>query len=361
MNYKILVDEEFPQDLYQKLDRAQKRIYMQFMTFEGDGAGLELAQKLIEAKKRGVDVKVLIDYYTDFYVSDTYYKKPQVKEEVSRTKKMIEDLRRAKILVYRTRPYGLFGFFFAARNHKKLIIIDNYSYLGGINISDHNYAWHDMMICFNEPKITNALLKDFNNALLGKRINLNEAGIISNDNLNTYYRKIINEAQSELIISSPYFISWNLLRVLRRKKIKTILLTLKENNYSIMNFINKLIFPVLLKNKVKLYFYKKFSHAKFIIADYKKLLVGSSNFCINRFSYSQNIGFYCENLDLVRDFYKRMVQEQSSILEPYTENISLMRYIGALLGLLFIGLLSYPMFVLYAIFSKLYVKEIQKV
>ncbi|MEO0072632.1 MAG: phosphatidylserine/phosphatidylglycerophosphate/cardiolipin synthase family protein [candidate division WOR-3 bacterium] len=358
MNYQILVDDEFPKDLHAKVEEAQRRIYMQFMTFDGDQAGLALAQRLIKAKERGVDVRVVIDYYTDFYVSDTYYKRPEVRDEVKMTKQMINDLVRAGVLVYRTRPYGPFKIFFGARNHKKLIIIDDYAYLGGINISDHNYSWHDTMIRFKEPAITRTLLYDFRQTLLGQRINLEQAGVITNDYLNKYYRKIIGEANSELVISSPYFISWNLLRTLKRKHLKVSLFTLQDNNYSIMNFVNRLIFPVLIKNGVKIYFYKKFSHAKFLIADRKKILLGSSNFCINRFPYSQNIGFYSEDPKFIGDFYNRMVEEQKDRMIPYDQQVSGPKYFFSLLGLFLIGIVTYPILALYALMTKLYVKEL---
>ena len=61
MRYKILVNGDFQKDFVEKIVDAKKRIYCQFMTFEGDDSGLKISKRLIDAKKQGVDVKVIIE------------------------------------------------------------------------------------------------------------------------------------------------------------------------------------------------------------------------------------------------------------------------------------------------------------
>ena len=79
---KLLISDNFWADLYHRLDNCKKEVCMQFMTFEGDATGLKLADKLIALSKKGVKVRVIIDCFTDIYVSDTLYTKPEVKEEM---------------------------------------------------------------------------------------------------------------------------------------------------------------------------------------------------------------------------------------------------------------------------------------
>lgn len=50
----------------------------------------------------------------------------------------------------------------AAKNHKKLIVIDDrLTYIGGINFSEHNFAWHDLMIRFDDRAIAKFFTTDF--------------------------------------------------------------------------------------------------------------------------------------------------------------------------------------------------------
>lgn len=52
MKYNILIDKNFQKEFINSIKKAKKRIWVQFMTFEGDNAGLELAQELIIKKNK---------------------------------------------------------------------------------------------------------------------------------------------------------------------------------------------------------------------------------------------------------------------------------------------------------------------
>ena len=93
-DFAILVDDEFQKDLFEKIDAAQKRIYFQCMSFDGDVTGKLVAEKLIQARRRGIDVRLSIDCFTDLYVSDTYYRKKRVAQEVRETRRIIDDMRK---------------------------------------------------------------------------------------------------------------------------------------------------------------------------------------------------------------------------------------------------------------------------
>ena len=49
--YKLLIDDEFKNEFYNKLKRAKKHIELQFMTFEGDKTGWSVAKLLIKKAK----------------------------------------------------------------------------------------------------------------------------------------------------------------------------------------------------------------------------------------------------------------------------------------------------------------------
>ena len=51
-------------------------------------------------------------------------------------------------------PFGFSPRGWLTRNHKKLIVIDDrITYIGGINFSEHNAAWHDMMLRIDDVAV----------------------------------------------------------------------------------------------------------------------------------------------------------------------------------------------------------------
>src|SRR6202165_603839 len=68
-----------------------------------------------------------------------------------------------------TNPYGLSPRRLLSRNHKKLIVLDDRTaYLGGINFSEHNAAWHDMMLRIEDEAVAEFLRQDFLSTWTGR-------------------------------------------------------------------------------------------------------------------------------------------------------------------------------------------------
>ena len=58
------------------------------------------------------------------------------------------------VTVHWTNPVGVLFLEFVARNHKKSVVIDDrIVYLGGINVCDHNFAWHDIMLRIEDERV----------------------------------------------------------------------------------------------------------------------------------------------------------------------------------------------------------------
>ncbi len=327
MKYVLLVNNEFEKDLYNELNKCKKRVFMQFMTFEGDKTGLKLADKLILLKKRGVDVIVLIDRFTDYYVSDTFYKKKKVRNEVISTKKMITDMKNAGIKLKRTKPPGLFWIHFLIRNHKKIVVIDDLFYFGGMNISDHNFDWYDFMVKVTDNDLLLGVVGDFCHTFKGRERNCKYKNILTNKYLEETYYNLIKNAKKEIIISSPYIQDCSLINLLNNRKINRVLLTLKENNYRIINSMADYLNKNLIKNGVGVYWYNNFSHAKFMIIDREILLVGSSNMGKESFLTKEEIGILIDDKDFVRHFTKRMYLDEKDqlIKATYRNKISVIQ------------------------------------
>ena len=114
-------DETYPAML-QAIRGARHAVAMQSYIFENDAIGRELAQALIEARQRGVEVRVLID------AIGSKYSRPPI----------VRMLARGGVPVARfmTNPLGVLRMPYAnLRSHRKVLVIDGrVGFTGGMNV-----------------------------------------------------------------------------------------------------------------------------------------------------------------------------------------------------------------------------------
>jgi len=310
MSFRLLVDsEEFSSEFLQDISAAQARVYVQAMTFDADKSGLRVARTLMDAA--APDRRVLIDEVSRFIVSDRFIYLPanwrdqELRREWQATRSLAEDFRRHGVRVKITNPFGRFWSHFFARNHKKLAVIDGrISYIGGINFSDHNFAWHDMMLRIENPGLAAFLEEDFLSTWEGR----NQAGFGSFPGIDIHLLDgrsnarafepildLIRTAREDVFIESTYFALpfFDCLRQIGPGRPPTILVTSEVNNWPQMRHyvpwearrsgIDLRLFPGRL------------THLKAILVDGRELVMGSANF--DFFSYS----IYQEIVAVVRD------------------------------------------------------------
>ncbi len=143
---------------------ARRRVLVQAMTFEGDGAGTALAEALLGAP--APDRRLLIDAYSFHVVNDTMlptlpWRPRTVRDEARATRELLDRLAGQGVVVAVTNPVGRNPLRFPLRNHKKLLVIDDVAWLGGINFSDHNFAWQDLMVRIDDPAVAQFLAATF--------------------------------------------------------------------------------------------------------------------------------------------------------------------------------------------------------
>ncbi len=141
---------------------ARNRLLIQAMTFEGDAAGQAVAAA-IEASP-ATDRRVLVDDYTRHVINDTFLthsRDPALHAEAQATWTMFERLEARGVGLRVTNPMHGNWLRYPLRNHKKLLIMDDAAWIGGINFSDHNFAWHDMMLRIEDREVAEWLAKTF--------------------------------------------------------------------------------------------------------------------------------------------------------------------------------------------------------
>lgn len=119
-------DKAYPVML-EAIQNAKHSIALAAYIFASDATGHEFAAKLVEAKARGVDVRVLVDG-----IGSGYFRVPIIKQ--LRTGGV-----QAEQFLHKWAPWAMT--FINLRNHKKLLIVDGMlGFTGGMNIADKNIS-----------------------------------------------------------------------------------------------------------------------------------------------------------------------------------------------------------------------------
>src|SRR5712692_5342631 len=167
MSIELLIDfSEFWSRLNADIRSAQRSVFVQTFAFEGDAVGKQLSAALLSSG--APDKRILADSFTRIVLSDRFRYSPanlfdpELRREARATTAMFREIKNAGVELKFTNAYGVTPRRLLSRNHKKLIVIDNRAaYFGGINFSEHNAAWHDMMLRTDDADSVAFLRQDF--------------------------------------------------------------------------------------------------------------------------------------------------------------------------------------------------------
>lgn len=109
------------------IDGARRSVNLATYIFDGDAAGQQFVRALSAAAERGVEVRVLVDAFGE------WYSRVRVRHSFRKTK-----VRCAKFVP----PIPLWrGAFLNLRSHRKILVVDGeVGYTGGMNLSDRHMA-----------------------------------------------------------------------------------------------------------------------------------------------------------------------------------------------------------------------------
>ena len=312
----ILTTDDFVGELRDQLGSASDRIVLQLMTFDGDRAGLEVGDLLLAAVGRGVDVQLIVDSFALRFVSDRPVTDPAVQDEYAATLSMYEKLAVGGVDLRFTNANGPGRIFALARNHKKVYVIDDVAYLGGINVSDHNFEWHDFMLRIEDPEVCSILLADLAGTASGRYATIDrtlersiggadpsEITLVTNGALRVSFDRLIAQARQRIVVASPYALDRRLLDVLGRSTApdRTVVIA-DHNNFKILQAITPFLTARARQAGINLATYERFSHSKFLLVDDDRLLVGSSNFGRHSLTCNQEIGLVIRDRAFIAEF-----------------------------------------------------------
>ena len=153
--------------LEKDLKKASHFIAIQVMSFEADQAGQGIIELLSNYPQ--IQRRLLIDAYSTIVVNDTWTQRPgrsprlhAAREELNALWPLLQHAQDQGIEIQFTNPLGPVWLKYPLRNHKKCVLIDQaISYVGGINITEHNFGWKDLMIRQQDEQLASALYSSF--------------------------------------------------------------------------------------------------------------------------------------------------------------------------------------------------------
>ncbi|MBK4764907.1 MAG: cardiolipin synthase [Pantoea sp. Brub] len=288
--------------LINDIKNAHQNIEIIFYTWHPGGLADKVAESLIEASRRGVNCRLMLDSAG----STSFFRSPWVAIMRSAGINIIEALK-VKLL-------GIFLRRMDVRQHRKLVLIDNYTaYIGSMNLVDPRFfkqsagvgQWIDLMVriqgpisaiigiifsCDWEIETGNHIPPTINPQLmrLYKHNNKCAVNVIASgpefleDIMHQILLTSIYSARKQLIITTPYFVpSDDLLHAicttaLRGVNVKIIIP--RHNDSFLVKWASRVFFNELLKAGVKIYQFKGgLLHTKSILVDRQLTLLGTFN------------------------------------------------------------------------------------
>ena len=322
---------------------AQRRVLVQAMTFEGDAAGLGVAAAI--GHSHATDRRVLVDDYTRQVINDTFLaltRKPEIQAEARETAAMFERLQRQGAGVRVTNPIGRNPLRYALRNHKKLLVIDDIAWLGGINFSDHNFAWHDMMVRVEHRGLADWLAGEFDRDWRGeggsRTAEIAGATLLSMDGADNPagFAPLIAafagaQRSLEVVSAYPTFPFVEAMGQAARARAQVTLYTPRPNNKPI---IRDYLLGVAESAGIEIRLTPMMTHAKAALIDGEALVVGSSNF--DFVSYRANAEYVAVLRDptLIAESREHVLSPlQAGSTAPLSSDRSALRSWAARLGL----------------------------
>ena len=320
MKIELLIGAEaFWDRLNEDLQRAQRRAWVQTFTFEADRAGTRLARAFERSGAR--DRRLLIDSYSLLYHSDRVIPGPawfdrSLRSEVFRTHRWVRRLRDRGTSVRFGNPLGRGLTGVLRRSHKKVALFDDgIAYLGGINFSDHNFAWHDMMLRVESDELAHVLGLDFAGSWSGRPVawdaEVDDLRVISasgHRNRHAFAPVVdaIRSAESSIDVVSAY-VSHPFTRYLAdaaSRGVHVRVLTPAENNKS--NLARHIIERGQRHGFEVLKYVGGMSHMKAMLIDRELLVAGSSNFDFMSLTLLEEHIVMTRQAQLVADFREKV-------------------------------------------------------
>ncbi len=298
---------------------ARERVLVQAMTFEGDAAGLQVAAAI--GASAAPLRRVAVDDYTRWVVNDCWVhtraarRDEALQAEVRATAAMFAGLEGCGVEVVWTEPVRRLWRDYPFRNHRKLIVADDVAYIGGINFSDHNFAWTDLMVRVARAEVADRLAADFPSsgdvdakAWRAEWGDLTLFALDGRSNAEAFGSLMsrLDGAREEIVVVSPYltFPFTDALVRASRRGVGVSVVTPAMNNKPILH---RYIAGLARREGFRLIATPQMSHVKAVLIDGATVILGSSNFDFVSYEAEAELITVFEDRALAAELSRRLV------------------------------------------------------
>ena len=328
-NYKIYDDPlQYYTAMLRDISRAKRYVYLETYKYNNDSMGERFRAALTKKSKEGVEVKILIDAW-GAAVSESYF------SQLIQSGGEVRFFTKIKFFVdFFTKNHR--------RNHRKFLIIDDIiTYIGSANINDYSLTWREMILrvrgdlAASFKKVFNLDFKIFNKYIFEKNSYLKiikhenfeiirDVPSIAKKRISKKFINLIQKAQQEIIIETPYFLPGFFLRKALieacRRGVAVKVILPKRSDVMLVDILRNKYVGLLHMNEIKfLYYLPNNLHAKAMLIDDKIFAIGSPNFDYRSFRYMHEIVLVGNEPDIVRQLKEHIdITVQNSQPFDYT-------------------------------------------
>ncbi|MBN2614237.1 MAG: phosphatidylserine/phosphatidylglycerophosphate/cardiolipin synthase family protein [Bacteroidales bacterium] len=310
--YKLWADPMiYYPEMIKDILAAKKYVYIETFRLTSDAIGERFKNALIKVRKKGVAVRLLIDYWGAGSVKNGFL------DELIKLGAEVRFFVKIKLS---------FDFFTRShrRNHRKLLLVDDtISYIGSSNLTGYNLNWRESMLRMENRELTLLFKKIFNQdfhlynryifsqAYYTRHIRHRNYEIIRDvpniaiKKINRKFIQMIKEANHSVIIETPYFLPGFMLRKAlmdsAEKGVKITVMLPKKSDVNLVDILRNKYLGPLYKKGVEFLFYEPNNlHSKLILVDNEWFGVGSSNFDYRSFRYMFEIMLFGNEPEIAR-------------------------------------------------------------
>lgn len=348
---KLILDgEEGYNRLKTRIENAKESIYMEAFLYHDDKVGNEFADLLIKKAKEGLDVKVIIDAFSNNKDRKVFNKMKEGGVNIIRNKGTYQDVIESR---------GMSAY------HRKLYIFDKKVALtGGMNIGDEYLTkgkWHDSLVEVQGPIMSDTLNdfykhwtystgdklekapppSAFNNVrtndmpmdLSGKSVRLITTDFNNRDkDIKTWMVEAMKNAKERIYIQDPYFNDPEIITALKgaiNRGVKVEVILPGSNDVSIMKHLGDNVLDELYAEGADMYTYitngrEEFNHLKATLVD-DMVSIGSANKDVRAMNTNQEINYVITDKEFAEVFKNNVWikdKENSEFAQPEPENFA---------------------------------------
>lgn len=278
------------------IQSAQDHVHLEYYIFRPDSIGDRFSRAMIDARRRGVEVRFLYDAVGGMTI----------------TRAFLRELKQAGVEIARHIPMSLFSrkWIFNFRNHRKILVVDGkLAFMGGANIGEEYLggaevgSWFDMHLKIEGPAVLHlqrVFADDWafasGSALKGLRFFPSTAKVgdiicqvvpagpdMDQAVFHELFFSAITTAVEKIRLMTPYFVPTEPLRVAletaSRRGVDVKIMVPGTSTKPFVRLASHSYYSELLNAGVKIYEYTPgFLHAKMLSVDGRWALVGTPNF-----------------------------------------------------------------------------------